>query len=85
MNNYDSFKKILDIAVHAPSGDNSQPWRFKFDQNSILLFNLEDRDPTLYNFRQRGSYFAHGAIIENIIIVAGTLGYRGDSATRGSP
>lgn len=72
----DIFKKILDKAVHAPSGDNSQPWRFSFDNDSILIFNIENRDPTLYNFRQRGSYVSHGAVIENIAIIAGALGYR---------
>jgi hypothetical protein len=73
-----SFKQILDIAVYAPSGDNAQPWQFKIDENSIYLFNLPDRDTTLFNFRQRGSYIGHGAVIENIVIAAAAFGYMGN-------
>jgi len=70
--------EILRRAVHAPSGDNSQPWRFRLDEGAIVLFNLPNADATLYNFRQRGSYFAHGAIIENLSILAAEQGYRCD-------
>lgn len=77
MINHSSFKKILDVAVYAPSGDNAQPWQFKFDDNGISLFNLPERDATLFNFRQRGSYIGHGAVVENIIIAAAMFGYIG--------
>lgn len=70
--------EILARAVHAPSGDNSQPWRFRIEGNTVSLFNVSDADETQYNFRQRGSYFAHGALIENILIAAKTQGYDGE-------
>ena len=79
-NTHSSFRiflsDVLNRAVNAPSGDNSQPWRFSFDKNTVTLLNLADADATLYNFRQRGSYFAHGAVIENISILASEQGYR---------
>ncbi len=69
-----TIQRILDTAVYAPSGDNAQPWRFVCSQNTISIYNIPDRDATLYNFRQRGSYVGHGALIENIVITAGHEG-----------
>ena len=63
---------IIKEAIYAPSGDNEQPWRFEIylKELRIDVYNLPERDQTLYNFKQRGSYVAHGALIENISIVA---------------
>jgi len=72
----DIIEKILSIAVLAPSGDNAQPWRFVIRRNEIHIFNISDRDLTLYNFRQRGAYLAHGAVIENIALAASDAGCR---------
>ncbi|MCR4325650.1 MAG: hypothetical protein NUV59_02490 [Patescibacteria group bacterium] len=66
---------ILKTAVLAPSGDNAQPWSFALDGDTLNVYNLSDRDPTLYNFKQRGSYLAHGALAENISISAAHAGY----------
>ncbi len=74
--NRDSLKEILNIAVHAPSGDNAQPWGFKIEDNNISIFNVPGKDATLYNFKERGSYIAHGALIENIAIAASEHGYK---------
>lgn len=76
----DDLVKMIGRSVYAPSGDNSQPWRFRIDGDSILLLNVPNADSTLYNFRQRGSYFAHGTIIENLSILAREKGYRLDAA-----
>lgn len=71
-------QKILEIAIHAPSGENCQPWRFVVKGNSIEIFNLPERDDSLYSWGQRASFVAHGALMENIVIVASTLGYKTD-------
>lgn len=70
---------ILHAAAQAPSGDNSQPWRFEVTSDALLVFNDVEKDATLYNFRQRGSYLAHGAVLENIVIAAGGEGYKADA------
>ena len=62
---------ILKAAVRAPSGDNSQPWRFEVsNNNNIKIYNLPEKDNPIFNYKQRGSHIAHGALIENIIIAA---------------
>lgn len=67
---------ILQAALQAPSGDNSQPWKLLIDKDQINLINLSDRDTSLYNHRQRASLVAHGALIENILIASASLGYK---------
>jgi nitroreductase len=69
------FKEILDSAILAPSGDNSQPWRFAIHDNRIDVFNLPARDTSLFNYRQRASLVAHGALVENMLIASSALGY----------
>ncbi len=67
--------KILVLGVYAPSGDNHQPWRFEVIGNVIKIYNLPERDPIVYNYKQQGSLIAHGCLIETIKIAATTLGY----------
>lgn len=66
----EKIKKIIDFAIWAPSGDNSQPWRFELQDNKLYLFNLPDKDNPYLNYRQSGSLIAHGALLKNIQIAA---------------
>lgn len=72
----ETVEKILEESVYAPSGENCQPWKFAVDGSKIHIFNMPDADASLYNFEQKGSYVAHGALIENITIVALKYGYK---------
>ncbi len=74
-----SQKNIEDIvsdAVWAPSGENAQPWRFIIEDNLLHIMNIPEADNSIYNFKQRGSYIAHGALLENIVIAAQEQGYK---------
>ncbi len=66
---------ILQDGVTAPSGENCQPWKFVVKGGTVSLFNVPDADTSLYNSQQKGSYIAHGALIENITISAQSKGY----------
>jgi nitroreductase len=70
-----SLEEILQLAVHAPSGDNSQPWRFEVADSVVDIYNLPEKDNPVLNYRQRGSYIAHGALVENLVLAAGKFGY----------
>lgn len=72
----ETIRKILEEAVYAPSGENCQPWKFAVDGREIHIFNVPEADRSLYNFGQKGSYVAHGALIENIVIIALKYGYK---------
>ena len=69
-------KKVIEDGVKAPSGENCQPWRFVWRNNKLEIYNLPEADQSLYNFNQKGSLVAHGALIENIVISATQSGYQ---------
>jgi hypothetical protein len=77
----EDIKKIISDGVLAPSGENCQPWKFEIATGGsaaemvVRIFNIPEADQSLYNFNQRGSYVAHGALLENISISASKYGY----------
>lgn len=71
----DILSRIVEAGTWAPSGDNCQPWRFTWDGQKLLLLNVPERDTSLYNSRQRASFIAHGAVLENMDIAARSHGY----------
>lgn len=70
--------EILRDACRAPSGDNTQPWRFKVSGDTIRVINAAEKDTSLFNWRQRTNHVALGACIENMKISAEGRGYRVD-------
>lgn len=74
MINSEIIEEILNQAVFAPSGDNSQPWHFKIKADELYIFNIPDKDLPFYNYKQCGSFVAHGALLENIVILASRYG-----------
>lgn len=71
-------REILEEAVRAPSGDNCQPWRFQIKGDTVGIIDLPGRDTSLFNYRQRASLVAHGALLENLTIIASARGYATD-------
>ncbi len=71
----DVIAKVIEAGIQAPSGDNSQPWEFVVHGDVISVFNRPDRDLPFFNYGQRGSYVAHGGLLENIAIAARHLGH----------
>ncbi len=68
-------EKIIAAGNHAPSGSNSQPWKFIVKDNIIQVVTLPEKDHKVFNFRNRGTHIAHGALMENIDIASRFLGY----------
>lgn len=67
----DVLLKILDLARWAPSGDNTQPWRFEIvADNHVAIHGFDTREDVLYDFEGRPSQMAHGALIETTRIAA---------------
>ncbi|WP_164103313.1 nitroreductase family protein [Candidatus Laterigemmans baculatus] len=69
---------LLQAAVLAPSGDNTQPWRFVVDhaQRSILLEVDPTRDPSPMNAGQRMARISLGAALENMARTANHNAWR---------
>lgn len=68
--------KIVTAAAAAPSGDNSQPWRFVSRAPDMLEFHaLPERDNALLNVDDSGTFIALGAAIQNAELEAKALGF----------
>lgn len=72
------WKKIINDGIQAPSGDNSQPWKFALKDNVLEIICVPENDNPAYNLDQKGSLVAIGAMIENMVISATNLGYKLD-------
>jgi len=69
-------EKIIEAGNLAPSGGNSQPWEFVVkDNNSISVIALPEKDHRILNYKNRGTYVAHGALVENMEIAATHFGF----------
>ena len=63
-------EQILDLARWAPSGDNSQPWRFEIlDERRFVIHGHDTRSDCIYDLDGRPSQASLGALIETVEIV----------------
>ena len=69
---------LIEAAVLAPSGDNTQPWRFEVDREAwtITIDVDPSRDPSPMNAGQRMAWIAIGAAIENVLRTAEYNGWQ---------
>ncbi|MHB1231458.1 MAG: nitroreductase family protein [Burkholderiales bacterium] len=68
-------ERILDLARWAPSGDNTQPWRFEIlGDEHILVHGLDTRDHVVYDLDGHASQLAIGALLETMVIAASATG-----------
>lgn len=68
--------QIIELARWAPSGDNTQPWRFEvIDETHFAVHGFDTRENVLYDFDGHASQMAHGALLETIRIAASGLGF----------
>ena len=72
---HSTLTRILDLARWAPSGDNTQPWRFEIvDDLHVRVHGSDTRDHILYDFDGHPSHIAHGALLETLRIAASGFG-----------
>lgn len=72
----EDIQKILEVSINAPSGSNSQPWKFKVYENQVDVIALPEKDHPVLNFRNRGTWVAHGALLENILVASSAVSYK---------
>lgn len=58
----------------APSADNRQPWRLRYEAARLDVFH-DPRRAILYDTHFRASLLAIGALIENVVLAAFAAGY----------
>lgn len=76
-------EQILDLARWAPSGDNTQPWRFEIlGEQYLVVHGFDTRDHVVYDLQGRASQLALGGLLETIEIAAQGRGWRCDITRR---
>jgi len=64
-------ERILDLARWAPSGDNTQPWRFEIVSDThVVVHAFDTREHCVYDFEGRASQLSVGAMLETLRIAA---------------
>jgi hypothetical protein len=77
MNDLSTIERILDLARWAPSGDNTQPWRFEtVDARKVIVHGFDTRRHCVYDLDGRPSQMALGALLETMGIAASGYGLR---------
>lgn len=80
----DVMERILDLARWAPSGDNTQPWRFEIvDARRLVLRGFDTRAHCVYDLDGHPSQLSLGALLESIAIAATCHGLRMVARRRG--
>lgn len=75
--------QILDLARWAPSGDNTQPWRFEIISGThVVVHGFDTRDHCVYDLNGRPSQIALGALLETLSIAASGHGLRAECDRR---
>ncbi|TVR82069.1 MAG: Rv1355c family protein [Chitinophagaceae bacterium] len=62
----DELNSIVESAISAPSGGNSQPWKFVYENDFLYLFLDKSRGRSFLDIDYTGSYLSLGAASENI-------------------
>jgi nitroreductase len=64
-------ERILELARWAPSGDNTQPWRFEVrSEEHVVVHAFDTRTHCVYDFEGRASQVSVGAMLETLRIAA---------------
>ncbi|HEY8710610.1 MAG TPA: nitroreductase family protein [Burkholderiaceae bacterium] len=83
MTGQSTVEQILDLGRWAPSGDNTQPWRFEIVTDThVVVHGFDTRDHCVYDLDGHPSQISLGALIETISIAASTHGLATNAARR---
>ncbi|MDH3461772.1 MAG: nitroreductase family protein, partial [Burkholderiaceae bacterium] len=77
MTTHSVVEQILDLARWAPSGDNTQPWRFEIiDESNVVVHGFDTREHCVYDLDGHASQISLGALLETMAIAASAHGWR---------
>ena len=77
-------ENILDQARWAPSGDNTQPWRFEVvDPRHVVVHGFDTRSHCVYDLDGHPSQLSLGALLESMALAASSHGLRMEARRHG--
>lgn len=69
-------EQIVETGCLAPSGGNSQPWKWLYHQKLLHLFFDKSRSESFMDYRNSASFISLGSAIENVRVKSEALGYK---------
>ena len=78
------FEFMVEQAIKAPSGHNTQPWLFKINESNIEIHPNFDKSLTVVDFDNRELFITLGCATENICIAASHKGYESSVSVNNS-
>lgn len=69
------YRKMIEYAIKAPSGHNTQPWKFKINENSIDIIPDFSKTLPVVDNDNRELFISLGCAAENLCITASTRSY----------
>jgi hypothetical protein len=70
----DEINNIVESAIKAPSGGNSQPWKWYYEKGNLFLFHDQILSDSLLDFNHLASYVSFGAATENLFLKSHQIG-----------
>lgn len=71
----ETITELVEAAIWAPTGGNSQPWKWLYQNNVLFLLIDQARATSFLDFRSAGAFLGLGAATENLVLKAHQLGY----------
>lgn len=68
-------KKIIEYGTKAPSGHNTQPWKFNTEQNKIQIYPDFNRALPIVDPDNHALYISLGCAAENCVLAANNYGF----------
>ena len=75
---HNDFYTMVGYAVKAPSGHNTQPWKFRIKENAIDIIPDFSKTLPVVDGNNRELFISLGCATENVCIAASALGYNAD-------
>ena len=76
-------EQVLELARWAPSGDNTQPWRFEITgEHEFVIHGRDTRAHCVYDLHGHASQLALGGLLETVRLAASSHGMRAQARRR---
>lgn len=73
------YKELIQNTIKAPSGHNTQPWKFRIKDDAIIIYPDYERALPVVDADNHAIFISLGCALENLIIAAEHYGFNADT------